>query len=129
MGFATFALMKLVTVQAARTQLSTLIELACAGEDVVICRGRTPLVRLVPVGKAKPRRRFGAMRGRARTTKAFFAPLPVAERRAWAEIGSGLVRCAFSDGAKLTGACCPGPRAYSPRTSGWRARGCKTLIA
>ena len=72
-----------VTVHAAKTQLSKLIERACAGEDVVIARGRTPVVRLVPVRKARPRPRFGAMKGRARTTKAFFAPLPPEELRNW----------------------------------------------
>lgn len=75
--------MKPVTVHAAKTHLSKLIERACAGEDVVIARGHTPVVRLVPVRKAKPHRRFGAMRGRARTTKAFFAPLPAAELKGW----------------------------------------------
>jgi prevent-host-death family protein len=75
--------MKPVTVHAAKTNLSKLIERACAGEDVVIARGRTPVVRLVPIKKAAPRRRFGAMRGRARTTKAFFAPLPAEEIEAW----------------------------------------------
>ena len=75
--------MKPVTVHAAKTHLSKLIERACAGDDVVIARGRIPVVRLVPVGKPKPARRFGAMRGRARTTKAFFAPLPPAELEGW----------------------------------------------
>jgi prevent-host-death family protein len=75
--------MKPVTVHAAKTNLSKLIERACAGEEVVIARGRTPVVRLVPVRSVKSRRRFGAMRGRARTTKAFFAPLPPGELAAW----------------------------------------------
>jgi prevent-host-death family protein len=75
--------MKPVTVHAAKTHLSKLIERACAGDDVVIARGRTPVVRLVPVRKTKPRRRFGAMRGRARTTKVFFAPLPSQELEGW----------------------------------------------
>ena len=75
--------MKPVTVHAAKTHLSKLIERACAGEDVVIARGRTPVVRLVPVRKVTPRRRFGAMRGRAHTTKAFFAPLPPEELEGW----------------------------------------------
>jgi antitoxin (DNA-binding transcriptional repressor) of toxin-antitoxin stability system len=75
--------MKPVTVHVAKTQLSKLIERACAGEDVVIARGRTPVVRLVPVGKVPPRRRFGAMRGRAGTTRAFFAPLPPEELEGW----------------------------------------------
>ena len=38
-----------VTVHAAKTQLSRLIEAALAGEDVVIARGSTPVVQLVPV--------------------------------------------------------------------------------
>jgi prevent-host-death family protein len=75
--------MKPVTVHAAKTHLSKLIERACAGEDVVIARGRTPVVRLVPVRKTAPRRRFGAMRGRAQTTKAFFEALSPKEIGGW----------------------------------------------
>ena len=75
--------MKPVTVHAAKTHLSKLIERACAGEDVVIARGRTPVVRLVPVKTVKSGRRFGAMRGRARTTKVFFASLPPEELALW----------------------------------------------
>lgn len=75
--------MKPVTVHAAKTHLSRLIERACAGEDVVIARGRTPVVRLVPVRKVLPRRRFGAMRGRAGTTRGFFTALPPEEIEGW----------------------------------------------
>lgn len=80
--------MKPVTVHAAKTQLSKLIARACAGEEVVIARGRMPVVRLVPVRKVPPRRRFGAMRGRARTTRAFFAPLPPEEIAGWEQQGA-----------------------------------------
>lgn len=69
-------LRKVESIHAAKTHLSKLIERASAGEDVVIARGKDPVVRLVPVRAAAPRRRFGAMKGRARTTKAFFLPLP-----------------------------------------------------
>ena len=75
--------MKRVTIHAAKTNLSRLIEQACAGEDVVIARRDEPVVRLVPIRADKPRRRFGAMRGKAKTTAAFFEPLPAAELRAW----------------------------------------------
>ena len=75
--------MEPVTVHTAKTHLSKLIARACAGEDVVIARGRTPVVRLVPVKRTPRRRRFGTMRGRARTTKVFFAPLPPEELEAW----------------------------------------------
>jgi prevent-host-death family protein len=72
-----------VKIHAAKTNLSRLIEQARAGEEVVIARGKTPVVRLVPVEAAKPRRKFGAMRGKARTTRAFFEPLPPEEIDAW----------------------------------------------
>jgi prevent-host-death family protein len=75
--------MKQVTIHAAKTNLSKLIEEACAGEEVVIARGKKPVVRLVPVASAKKGRRFGARRGRARVDDAFFEPLPEDELAAW----------------------------------------------
>ena len=74
---------KPVSVHAAKTNLSRLIERACAGEEVVIARGKVPAVRLVPVAQNPTSRRFGAMKGRARTTKAFFEPLTEQELEAW----------------------------------------------
>ena len=76
---------KVHSIHAAKTQLSRLVERACAGEQVVIARGKTPVVKLVPTDADTPRRRFGAMRGRARVTQAFFAPLPHEELAAWGE--------------------------------------------
>ena len=75
--------MKTFTVHAAKTHLSRLIEKAEAGEEVVIARGKVPAVRLVPVKSGKVQRRFGAYRGRARVTAAFFAPLSEADLKAW----------------------------------------------
>jgi prevent-host-death family protein len=72
-----------VPIHAAKTNLSRLIKEAVAGRDVVIARGQTPVVRLTPVASAKPARRFGAMTGRARVTRAFFDPLPDDEQTAW----------------------------------------------
>jgi len=40
-----------VTVHAAKTHLSKLIEAALSGEEVVIARGRKPVVRLVPIAQ------------------------------------------------------------------------------
>ena len=71
------------SVHDAKTQLSRLIERAEAGEEVVIARGKTPVVRLIPVGARPAKRRFGAMRGRARVTHAFFEPLPADELASW----------------------------------------------
>lgn len=41
--------MQRVTIHNAKTHLSRLIKAALAGEDIVIARGNTPVVRLVPV--------------------------------------------------------------------------------
>jgi prevent-host-death family protein len=53
-----------VSVQSARRNLSKLIDAALAGEEVVIARGETPVVKLVPI----PRSRFsiGILKGQLR---------------------------------------------------------------
>ena len=71
------------TIHAAKTQLSRLVERAENGEEVIIARGSTPVARLIGLKRSSPVRRFGAMRGRARVTRAFFEPLPVAELKGW----------------------------------------------
>ncbi len=71
------------SMHVAKTHLSRLVDRACAGEDVIISRGKVPVVRLVPLKAAPPWRRFGAMRGRARITRAFFEPLPAEELDPW----------------------------------------------
>ncbi len=40
--------MKMINIHAAKTSLSQLIELALAGEEVIISKAGQPLVRLVP---------------------------------------------------------------------------------
>ena len=75
--------MKTVPIHAAKTHLSRLIEQACAGEEVVILRGKVPVVRLVPVGQEPPARQFGVLRGLATIDDAFFEPLPEEELAAW----------------------------------------------
>ena len=74
---------KVHSIHAAKTQLSKLIEQAEAGSEVVIARGKTPVARLTAVNAKPPRREFGAMRGRARVTRAFFEPLPAEELERW----------------------------------------------
>ena len=75
--------MHTVNIHEAKTQLSRLIERAEAGEDVVIHRGTEPVVRLVPVARARPQRKFGAMKGLIRVPESFFPPLPDEELDAW----------------------------------------------
>jgi prevent-host-death family protein len=72
-------------MHAAKTNLSRLVEEARAGADIVIARGRTPLVRLVPVDQRPVKREFGAMRGQLEVPPSFFEPLPVDALDAWDE--------------------------------------------
>jgi prevent-host-death family protein len=74
---------KPITVHAAKTGLSRLIERACAGEEIIIARRNVPVVRLVPVSNKPQTRKFGSMKGRAKVTNAFFDPLPTDELDEW----------------------------------------------
>ena len=72
-----------VPLHQAKARLSTLVARARAGEDIVITRGRRPLVRLVPVDHPVPKRTFGALRGTLIIDETFFDPLPDAELTRW----------------------------------------------
>ena len=67
------------SIHAAKTHLSRLVEQAERGDEVIIARGATPVARLTRLRPVRSGRRFGAMRGRARVTRAFFDPLPPEE--------------------------------------------------
>lgn len=75
--------MQIVNVHAAKTNLSRLIEQACAGEDIVIARNSEPAVRLVPVRSEQPRRQRGSLEGQVIVPDSFFDPLPPEELEAW----------------------------------------------
>jgi antitoxin (DNA-binding transcriptional repressor) of toxin-antitoxin stability system len=75
--------MKIVNIHEAKTQLSRLVAVVEAGDEVVLARNGKPVARLVRFGGASPERRFGAMKGRAVTGDAFFEPLPETEMSAW----------------------------------------------
>ena len=86
---------KPIPIHEAKAKLSKLIERARAGETIIIARGKEPMVRLVPVDAPRGRR-FGAMRGRAKVTDAFFDPCDVIET------GSHqLFRCNFTGAHRL----------------------------
>lgn len=74
--------MPIVTVHAAKTNLSSLIERAEAGEEIVIARGKYPAVKLVPV-KPLSQRQFGLYKGLAKVGPEFFEPLPDDELGEW----------------------------------------------
>jgi len=55
--------MKHVNIHAAKTHLSRLIADVLAGEEVIIAKAGTPLVRLVPVAQGEGPRPLGVLRG------------------------------------------------------------------
>jgi prevent-host-death family protein len=55
--------MKIINIDAAKAQLTQLIDDAVAGEEVVISKPDTPLVRLVPVAAGEGPRRLGVLAG------------------------------------------------------------------
>jgi prevent-host-death family protein len=73
--------MRQVTIHAAKTNLSKLIEAALAGEDVVIARGAKPVVRLVaiPQGKFK----IGLLKDRLGEAPDFLAPMDESDLDLW----------------------------------------------
>jgi antitoxin (DNA-binding transcriptional repressor) of toxin-antitoxin stability system len=52
-----------VTIHEAKTNLSRLIQAALAGEEVVIAKGKQPLVKLVVVPELRQQRRIGGAEG------------------------------------------------------------------
>ena len=52
-----------VTIHEAKTHLSRLIKTALAGEEVIIARGKKPLVRITPLPGARNERKIGAAPG------------------------------------------------------------------
>jgi prevent-host-death family protein len=67
--------METITIHKAKTELSRLIERACRGEEIVIARGKKPVVRLVAIEDARGQRKPGAWKGKISYTPDAFAPL------------------------------------------------------
>jgi prevent-host-death family protein len=77
--------METITIHKAKTELSRLIERACRGEEIVIARGKKPVVRLVAIGDKKGQRKPGALSGKLTVGPEFFEPLPEEELKAWGQ--------------------------------------------
>lgn len=66
---------KVLNLYEAKTQLSSLVEEAAAGNEIVIAKAGVPRARLVPL-RTRARRRPGGSKGRIRIAADFDAPLP-----------------------------------------------------
>jgi prevent-host-death family protein len=75
--------MPIARIHEARTNLSRLIEKAERGEEVVIARGKQPVVRLVPIAKHSGKRPLGLFKGKYKIGPEFFEPLAQDELDAW----------------------------------------------
>lgn len=69
--------MSKIELQAAQTQLPSLIERVSAGEEIVIVQQDRPLAQLIPL-RAHRQRRFGSARGQIRMSDNFDEPLRLA---------------------------------------------------
>lgn len=70
-------------IHAAKTDLSRLVQKACRGEEIVVARGDSPVVRLTPMRASGKGRRFGDTKGRARAGTAFLEPPSQIDLRIW----------------------------------------------
>ncbi len=68
--------MRTVNIHAAKTHLSTLVEEAAAGEEIVIAKAGKPVARLVPLERKKFDRKPGRLKGLIKMRKNFDDPLP-----------------------------------------------------
>ena len=68
--------MEQVNLYEAKTHLSSLVDRAAAGEEIVIAKGGRPLARLVPMDARTAPRRLGHLAGKVRVADDFDAPLP-----------------------------------------------------
>ena len=76
--------MNVFTIHEAKTNLSKLIKLVEAGEEVVIARGEKPVVRLLPVkAPVQKSRGYGAWKGQVKILPDFLAPMSDEELSLW----------------------------------------------
>jgi len=78
--------MEIVTIRKVKADLSRLIARARRGEEIVIARGKKPVVRLVAIEEPKVgRRKSGILKGKLHIGPEFFEPLPDDELEAWGQ--------------------------------------------
>lgn len=70
-----------VTIHSAKTNLSKLIELAKAGEEIVIAKGKVPVAKIVPI--AQTGFTIGLLKGKVEGGPDFFEPMDEDELDLW----------------------------------------------
>jgi prevent-host-death family protein len=64
-----------VNIHEAKTHLSRLIAKVIAGEEIIIAKGNTPVVKLVQVKTLKEKRKLGSAKGKIHIAADFDTPL------------------------------------------------------
>jgi len=67
---------KTVNIYEAKTRLSEFVQLAAAGEEIIIAKAGKPMAMLVPLRAAPGRRAIGRWSGQMTIADDFDAPLP-----------------------------------------------------
>ena len=65
-----------VNIHEAKTHLSKLLQDVMEGQTVVIAKAGVPIVKMIPVGMYKTKRKLGALKGKMKIAQDFDAPLP-----------------------------------------------------
>ena len=65
-----------VNIHQAKTHLSRLVDEVCEGKELILAKAGKPLVKLVPLTKAKPKRKPGFLKGKIKIAANFDKPLP-----------------------------------------------------
>ena len=66
---------KTVNVHEAKTHLSRLVDLAAAGQEVIIAKAGKPMARLVPLNPKPQPKKLGQLKGQISVPDDFNAPL------------------------------------------------------
>jgi prevent-host-death family protein len=67
---------KPVSIHAAKTHFSRLVERAANGEEIIIAKAGKPVARLMPLAAPARRRQLGLLKGKIKIADDFDAPLP-----------------------------------------------------
>jgi prevent-host-death family protein len=66
--------MQQVDIHEAKTRLSKRVDIAAAGEEIIIAKSGKPMARLVPISRASAPRKKGLLEGRIKINPGFGQP-------------------------------------------------------
>ncbi len=68
--------MAIISIHEAKTHFSRLIQRALAGEEIIVSRGKQPVVKIIPIPEARKNRKPGGAKGIVKNiSKNFDKPL------------------------------------------------------